>query len=76
MTTKKPVAVAPVAPPAPAKPNWLALEPKIKAAAAAMLALDTASFLAALNGSTSWKDALVAIIGIDLPVIVGYLKSS
>lgn len=62
--------------PAIPKVNWLKLEPKIKAAAAAMLALDAASIIAALNGSTSWRDALVAIVGIDLPVLVGYLKSS
>lgn len=73
MTAKK-AAAAVVA--APAKVNWLALETKIKYAAGVMLALDGAGILAALNGSTSWKDALVAIIGIDLPVIVGYLKSS
>lgn len=60
----------------PEKPNWLALETKIKYAAGAMLALDAASILAALNGSTSWKDALIAVAGIDLPVIIGYLKRS
>jgi hypothetical protein len=71
-TAKKPTAKK--AP--PAKVNWFALETKIKYAAGVMLALDGATIIAALNGSTTWKDALIGIVSIDLPVIVGYFKSS
>lgn len=61
---------------APAKVNWFAIETKIKYAAGVMLALDGATIIAALNGSTSWKDALIAIVSIDLPVLAGYLTPS
>lgn len=59
-----------------AKVNWLALEPKIKAVAAAALILDGATVLAAWNGTVGWHDAIGAILAIDIPAIAGYLKSS
>lgn len=58
-----------------AKVNWLALEPKIKAVAAAALVLDGATILAELNGTIGWRDAISAIVAIDLPAIAGYLRS-
>lgn len=58
------------------KVNWLALEPKIKAVAAIALTLNGATIIAALNGTTSWRDALALIVVTDAPAIAGYLKSS
>lgn len=58
------------------KVSWTTIEPKIKAVAAAAIALDGATILAELNGSITWRDALAAIVAIDLPAIAGYLKSS
>lgn len=59
-----------------AKINWLSLEPKIKAVAAVAVALNGATLLAALSGTTSWRDALALVLATDGPAIAGYLKSS
>lgn len=53
--------------------SWLILNPKIKTALAAALTLDGGWVIAWLNGTTTGTQALVTIIGLDVPVLVGYL---
>jgi hypothetical protein len=67
----------PAATPAPApKVNWLALERKVRYAFGVMLGLNGATVISALNGSASWREALVAIVFTDLPVATAYLVKS
>jgi hypothetical protein len=55
--------------------KWTKLNPKIAAALATALTLDGATIVGALNGDLTWRQAAVALIGLDLPVLVGYLRS-
>lgn len=55
--------------------RWRQLNPKIAAALATALGLDGATILGALNGDLTWRQAAVALVGLDLPVLVGYLKA-
>jgi hypothetical protein len=57
------------------KTSWTKLNPKIAAALAAALALDGGTIIDELNGTITLREALVAVVGLDLPVLVGYLKS-
>jgi hypothetical protein len=54
--------------------TWTKLNPKIAWAAGTMLAADLAPVIAWLNDSTTWKQTVAAILLIDVPVLVGYLK--
>jgi hypothetical protein len=56
--------------------NWFKLHPKIQNALALALGLDSAAILAWVNGTTTWKESLAAIVTIDLPVLAGYLTPS
>lgn len=49
------------------------LNPKIKAALAAALAVDGAAFLSAWNGTTTWHEAVGVAIGSAITVAIGYL---
>lgn len=53
--------------------SWLVLNPKIRNALATALTLDGGSVIAWLNGSITGRQAIVAIVGLDLPVFVGYM---
>lgn len=53
--------------------SWLILNPKIKAALAALIIGDGASALAAWNGSITWHVALGVIFGSLITTVAGYL---
>lgn len=49
------------------------LNPKIRAALVAALAVDGAAFLSAWNGTTTWHEAVGVVIGSAFTLAVGYL---
>jgi hypothetical protein len=53
---------------------WDSLYSKVKAAALVAIPIDAVYFLAWLNGTTTWKVALIGAIGVDVPVLVAYCK--
>lgn len=60
----------------PTVKSWKKLNPKILYALGTALALDGGSVAAWLTGAVTGREAIVAVIGLDLPVLVGYLKSA